>query len=263
MTHVATQNPGSLLDHFADVIEGGNAYNSGTSYYGIPGRYPADWGLRTGTDTPLSADAAGSTTVVQVANTYSWEETRWVKTRAPGFYLLCTAGADAAQQKARKISAWDNSTKQFTVDAFPTAPGATGEFTVLHGFKRLPNTVDIFDDENGVDGGYDRFFDVELDSGKRLDWGGDGYATYEGQLRVVLRLTKYGRLYDWKRSVIDNLTIITTTLNSPLSGQDHLDGAYARLLSPPDGTPDIRVDDAQKVVAAISMRLVYRVARGL
>jgi len=262
MAHAASQDLGSILDHYADVIEGGNAYNSGTSYYGIPGRYSADPGLRSGDDTPLTAVAAGTTTSIEVAGTYDWAETRWVKERSPGFFLLCTAGADAAVDKARRITAWNNATKRFTVDAFAVAHGDAAEFTALQGFKRLPNGVDVFSDDTGVEGGYDRYFSLSLMPGARLDWGGDGTATYEGELIITLRLLKHGRLHDWRRSLIENVTMLGGTMSSSASGQDHRDGTYVRFLSPPESKPSVE-EDTTKLVAALPLRIRYRVQRGL
>jgi len=261
MTHASSQNPGAILDHYADVIEGGNAYASGTSYYGIPGRYSADWGLRTGADTPITADAAGDTTTIAYSSG-DWDESRWVKERSPGFFLLCTSGDDAATNKARRITGWDNTAKEFTVDAFPAAPGDAAEFAVLQGFKRLPNGVDVFADETEVEGGYDRYFDLSLVPTQRLDWGGDGTATYQGLLAITLRLLKHGRLHDWRMSITDNVTLLGNILTSNGSGQDHRDGTYVRMLAPPETAPSIE-EDTTKIVAAMPLRIVYRVQRGL
>ena len=71
MAHISSQAPGAILDHYADVIEGGNAYAGGTSYYGIPGRYSNDWGLRTGADTPLTSTGVGTTTTIYVSGDWA------------------------------------------------------------------------------------------------------------------------------------------------------------------------------------------------
>ena len=176
--------------------------------------------------------------------------------------MLCTSGAAGSTQKARRITAWDNTGKEFTVDAFPVAPGDTAVFTVLQGFKRLPNNVDVFAEETEVEGSYDRYFDLALTPGKLLDWGGNGTHTYEGELTITLRLLKHGRLHDWRRSMLENITLLGTSLPSTASGQEHRDGTYVRLLQPPDGPPSIR-EDTTKLVAALPLRITYRVQRGL
>lgn len=261
MAHISSNAVGSILDHYSDVIEGGNAYNSGTSFKGIPGRKSNDYGLRSGDDTPLAADAAGDATSIVVANTYSWEESRWVKTDIPGFFLLCTAGNAVAVGQARRITAYDNATQTFTVDAFGAAPGATGEFDVLEGFKRLPNHVDMEAEEDGTPLGYDRFFDLSLLPVRSLDWHGSAVESWEGVLTLRVRFRKFDRLHDARESVASNMSILASAMT--LQGKtDHRDGTYIRALFPPEEAPELNVDDHDKIVASQKFRIIYRIDRG-
>lgn len=259
MAHLSSQAIGSILDHYADVIEGGNAYNSGTSFSGVPGRYPNDHGLRTAVDTPLSADSAGTTTSIVVASSYSWESARWVKTGQPGFFLLCTAGATAAQNEARRITGWNNTTKTFTVDAFSTAPGASGTFTVMQGFKRIPNGLDINDEDVGTEEGYDRFFDLSLTPESVENLYGNSTETWRGTLALRLRIMKHARIRDWRRSAAENIAILSSWLPGGTNA-DHTDGTYVRALFHPDA-PEIE-EDNKKIVATVQFPIMYRVQRG-
>lgn len=260
MAHLATSAIGDILDHYADVIEGGNAYASGSSFNGVPGLYSRDPGLLSGDDTPLTATAAGDTTTIVVAGK-SWVSNRWVRADAPPFFLLCTSGAEGSTNKARRITGWDNATTSFTVDAFPVAPGDEAVFTVLEGFKRLPNTIDVNAGETESPQGYDRRVSLSLLPSERLDWFGNGTETWEGRLRVVLRLLKHARLHDWQASLAENLQILATAL--PLTREaEHRDATYVRALLAPDGEPDVVIDDQHKVVAALSFPIIYRVERG-
>lgn len=261
MTHISSQGIGSILDHVSDVIEGGTVYGGGReNYTGIPGRGSWSPGLVSGDDTPLDADGAGDDTTINVASTYSWPESRWVKEHSPPFFLLCTAGETLAVGKARRITAWDNTTKNFSTDAFPVAPGAGASFDVLEGFRRVPDTIDINADTNSS-GGYDRHFAVSLDSGVPIDWYGDGTRTYRGSIDITLRLLKYKRHHAWKASVAENLVILAQGLTQ--TGEiDHRNDRYIRAILQPDEEPEIIIDDEIKIVATLALPLIYRVQRG-
>lgn len=261
MAHISTQAIGSILDHYADVIEGGNAYNSGDSYYGIPGRYSRDPGLLSGDDTPLAAEGAGDATTVNLASTYSWPQRRWVRDDGAPYFLLCTAGATAAIGEARRITAWDNSAKNFTVDAFSAAPGSAGEFIVLEGFRRLPDTIDVNAEATASPGGYDRSFNLALTPLAPRDQYGNGTETWDGILTLTLRLLKHGRLHQWQASAIENVTYLCSVMTLG-SNPDHRDGTYVRALLPIAAAPEILHDDETKIVSAAQMPIVYRIERG-
>lgn len=263
MAHASSQAVGAILDHYADVIEGGNGWNSGTVYYGIPGRYSNTQWIRDGSGDSLTAAATVDSATLEVAAT-TYASNRWVRANQPSYYVLCTSATQAANvNKARRITAWDDPNDQFTVQAFPAAITDADEFTVLEGFKRIPNTVDINDEEEGQPAGYDRFFDLELHPVRALDWYGSGVQTWEGRLVVVLRLLKHARVHDWRSSFVENLTILGNAIASSQSGQEHRDGTYVRTLEPPLEAPEVRVDDRAKIVAALELRIRYRVERGL
>jgi hypothetical protein len=264
MTHASSQDVGAILDHYADVIEGGNAYNGGTAYYGIPGRYSNTQWLRDGTYSTLTSGGNGTTTTIVMANTTVHPANRWVRDKLPSYYALCTSATNAANtNKARRITAWTANTYTFTVQAFDAATQEADEFDVLEGFKRVPNGLDINDADEGQAAGYDRFFDLELMPIRALGWYGAGQQTWEGTLTVVLRLLKHARVRDWRRSFVENLTIIGNVMSSNQSGQEHRDSTYVRTLEPPQGAPEVRVNDRAKIVAALDLRIRYRVQRGL
>ena len=261
MTHLAQNAVGDILDHYADVIEGGNAYASGDSFLGIPGTYSRHPGILSGDDTPLTAAAAGTTTSIEVANTYSWPSNRWVRGNAPGFFLLCTSGEDRAVSEARRITAWDNTSKRFTVDAFTVAPGDGATFSVFEGFKRLPDTIDI--NAEGTDSalGYDRFFNLALTPQLPLDWYGNGTETWQGELAITLRHIKHARLHQWQAAVAQNLTIIASAMT--LTGAtEHRDSTHVRALLRPTDAAEVVLEDQHKIVSTLRLPIVYRIERG-
>lgn len=260
MVHILDQNIGRIIAHYSDVIEGGNAYNRGTVFRGIPGRGTADPDLRSGDDRTLTATAAGTTTSI-VVGAGTWARERWVKEGTAGYFLWCRTGATLAIEQCRRITDWDLATKTFTVHAFDNAPGDAATFTVAQGFKRLPNTIDINAEETESIAGYDRFFSVDIEPTKQLEWYGNGTETWEGVLKVALRTLKLGRFHDHKKSAFTNimyLAVVMTRGHDP----DHRDGTYVRALFPPTGAPEVTADDQHKIVLTVNLPIVYRLERG-
>jgi hypothetical protein len=256
MVSILGQQPGAILDNYADVLEGGSSWRgSGTAYYGIPGRYSNDPDIRSGADSPLTASAASAdTTHVTVASTYSWDQSRWVKSETPGFWLLCTSGTVA--DEARKISAWDNTTKKFTVaSAFSAIPAKDDVFAVLQGFRRIPNGIDIEGDDGGIPHGFDRFFHLRTTAGEQMEWHGSGVATFRAVLELRFRLLTYGRIHDAEAAAFENMAII----RSALCRGTHRDGTYTRGLIPYDGQSEIVARDSKKIVIRDRYTLIYRV----
>lgn len=251
----------SIIDNYADVIEGGNTWRgTGTAYRGIPGRLSNDRGLREGDDTPLTQNAAGSTTTVKIASTYSWDSSRWVKNDTPGFFLLCTSATEAANvNAARRITDWNNTTKTFTVDAFPAATSSGDIFTVLQGFKRIPNQLDILKDDLGGIVGIDRMFHLRALPGAREGWYGDGTQQYRTTLEIYLRMLKFGREHDAEAAALENLSIMRSLLPRG-ANPDHRDGTYTVALIADEGQqPEKAIDDVSKIIARDSYTLIYRV----
>lgn len=260
MASVLKQPIGDILDNYADVIEGGTSWRgSGTAYLGIPGRYSNDTDIRSGADSPLTAaSASANATTVVVANTYSWEASRWGKDETPAYWLLCTAsnGSGAPNlDRARKVASYAPSTFTFTVAAFPGNPAQNDTFDVLQGFKRLPNGIDIEADDVGVAHGFDRFFHLSAGAGEQLEWHGSGVATFKTTLELRLRLLAYGRLHDVEASAFENMAL----LRSAMCWGNHRDGTYTRGLIPYGGTAEIIKMDSHKVVIRDRYSLIYRV----
>jgi len=261
MTTALSNALGAILDSYSDCIEGGSTWSgAATPFRGIPGRRSNDREIISGTDSPLSVVAGVSTTVFSVAGTYSWESPRWVKDNVPGYWMLCTTSGGAGLPNldcARKIKGWDNTTKRFTVAAFPAIPTAADVFEVLQGFKRTPNGIDIEADHDGVTGGFDRFFSLSALPGKQLSWYGKGVATYETELHLKLRMSKAFRQHDSIASVLENLAIIRPILCRG-SNPDHRDAVYTVALLSEDGAAEVTKDDRFKTVALDKYKLVYK-----
>lgn len=254
MSHLSSQSFGSILDHLADVIEGGNAYAGGTSYLGMPGTRSNDDGLRVGTDGSFVASGTPTATIVPFGSG-NWDSSRWVKASTPGFFVV-----DNAQNAARRITGWSNATKQFTTDAFPAAPANGRLLYIRQGFKRHPNHIDIEADDSGAEAGYDRTFALDLSPGVDEGLYGNGTLTKRGDLVVRLRILKYDRFRDARQSVVENIAIIAAALRMG-GGTDrpnHRDGTYIRAILPAGGPPEYNQTQA-RVVATMRLPLVYRI----
>lgn len=259
-TGVFQQAHSAILDNYADVIEGGNGWASGTSYRGIPGTQPNDPELKNGNESSVTASGNGTTTTVVYASG-AWASDRWVKNDTPGFFLLCTSATNAANvNAARRITGWALATTTFTVDAFPAATTSADEFTVLQGFKRLPNGLEIDSDEPtvGADAGFDRFFQLRMQPGTQIEYFGGGVATYQTELELSLRFLKHGREHDAIAAVLENMAIIRQIICKGAS-PDHRDGTYTRALIPTGSGAEIIADDINKVVVRDSFTLLYRI----
>ena len=172
---------GGILDSYADVIEGGSSYAGGTIYKGIPGNYSNDPGWRSNTDKTFTTVAAGDSTSVMVATTYSYDNNRWAKDESPPWFLYCSVYGGSATPTplyaARKISSWDQSNTRFLTASWPSAVGNNSTVIAKEGFKRLPNHIDIEDEGPAIENGYDRFFQLTALPGERAEFFGNDVAT--------------------------------------------------------------------------------------
>lgn len=256
MSHVSAQAIGDICAHYADVVEGGTAWRgSGTSFRGIPGTYSNDAGLRSGDDTPLTSTGSAATTTFAVSGG-SWNSSRWAKTDTPGFFAVCTAATNGGNVgAARRITGWNDTTKIFTVDAFPAATAVGDVFDIRQGFKRIPNGVDL---EDEAAGGFDRFFHLSALAGEPLEYFGSGTITYRTTLELRLRLLKYSRVHDMVAAAMENLAILRPIICRG-GLPDHRETTYTRALSPMSGASSVIVDDKNKVVVRDSYQLIYRI----
>jgi hypothetical protein len=261
-----SQAIGSILDNTADVIEGGNSWRgSGTAYYGIPGARSNDPDLRSGDDTPLTvaATAAITTSTFDVASSKSWDQARWVKTGAPGFWALCTTSGGSGSpniDRARKITGYNNTTKVFSLgSALPAAPIANDVFAILQGFKRAPNQDALEHDATDSSDGLDRYFSLSAAAGEQLEYFGAGVATYKTEIELRLRILKFGREHDAVASAMENAAILRAGI-CHASSPDHRDGTYTRAILPTGGGAKVETDDKHKVVVVDSYTTIYRVS---
>jgi len=249
---------GTIFDNYADAIEGGNSYRGvGDAYKGVAGVGTNNPETRNGNDSPLTATAISGTTKFSVASSYSWDQERWVKEETPPwFFLGKTATNPGNVGAARKISAYNNTTKQFTFAAFPSALTIADTFYVMEGFKRLPNNIDIEDEGPEMRGGFDRSFQLSAESGGRLAWYGNGYHTYQTTMELRIRFLKYARNRDIIETAIENMML----LRSVLTRGDHRDGVYVRSLVLDDKAKVETVkEDREKIVVKDSYVLTYAV----
>lgn len=250
-----SQNLDGVLDNYADAVEGGNSWRgSGTAYKGIPGVGSVDADVRAGL-TLTVATAVSSTVFAVTPASPTWRADKWSTANGPAYWAVGASGTVVGQH--RKITGYAPATGRFTVAAaFSPAEVANDTLTVLQGFKRLPNGVDIETDESAPEG-YDRYFHLSAIAGRPLRWHGSGHMTFETRLLLRLRLLKYGRLHDWTAMAMTNLAM----LRAALVRREHYDGTYVRALTPLDGESAIAVNDKSKIVVQDSYRLVYGISQ--
>jgi len=244
VTALVSNDLGDILENYADAIEGGNSYRgSGTVYKGIPGQYPNDEEIaRDGLS--ITASGNGTTTTVVYASG-DWPQSRWVKENTPGFWLV------SGDDEHRKITAWDNTTKTFTVaPAFSEATATSDTFEIRQGFIQMKDGVDIEAKEYKSD--FDRVFSLRI-TGPIIETGfyGRGCSQWEQTLELTLRLLKYYKETSIRKSVAANLAI----LKSGMMESEHREGAIVALIH--NGAIDID-EDAHKAVGRLQFRLIYR-----
>lgn len=241
---------GDVLDAYADVIEGGNAYRgSGTSWPGVPGvesRYSRIGEIGTLTASVVTPSA----TSIPVSSPPTIASNEFVKERTPPYFLHCLAAtANENEGAARKISAY--STGTFTTAAFPENVEDGDTFALREGFVRIPNGVDI--ESLAAQDGYDRTFHLAADVGEREDWFGDGYHYYRTELSLRLRLLKHKRARTDTESAWRNMARIQTFLTHGL----YRPSAVRAVLMTGASTSTL-VDDDSKVVIQANMPMIYR-----
>jgi len=250
MGYLITQDVGSVLDHYADVIEGGNTHNSGTAFEGIPGAYSHNDRLFSFSYDDPQEDPA---TVAYGSGDTGYTDGYVGSSILPMFLLCTSASDDQNDQAARKIISHDSANRTFTTRAFPVESSTGDTFSVLDGFRRAPDTVDIEDDD-GPASTMDRFYRLDIeDEGEDLGIYGKSVATYRTRLRLRVRFTKDGRDEYVRKKVWTNMTLLRRGLLQ--SGQG--DSTYVRCLLP-TGTTRTITEDKHKIVAGLEFDLIYR-----
>jgi hypothetical protein len=245
MTALVAEDLASALHNYADAIEGGNSYRgSGTSYKGIPGLHSSDEKLLRDGYSSITVSSNGTTTTIPYASG-SWANADWVKTNTPGFWAV------DSNDEHRKISAWDNTGKEFTVAAFTTAPAQNDTILIQQGFKRVPEGMSLMT----MASGYDRLFELRTD-GNGVDEGysGAGVATYRVPMILAVRLLKYGKDRTSHACVLTNLKILT----EGLLNTTHRSGVVRALIA--DGAGSVAEEDSEKVIAEQTFDLIYRIS---
>lgn len=254
MTSILGQNPSDLLDHYADVIEGGNAYASGDAQHGIPGTASRNE-LASTTITAVS----GSESVMVASGLTLAQASKLVRADAPPFFLRCLtqdsgSGNVGAARKIQSV-ALDPAGAEYTfATAFPETIGADDTFAIEEGFRRTPDKVDP--DKTESTKAYDRYFRLRLIPGPELDMSGNNTKIYDGFLEVALRLVRFGR----DRAEVDRATNIISRLVAVLVRGDLRDGTYVQSLSARESEPEEEdSEDAAHITIVTRLRCIYRV----
>lgn len=265
MATIASIDLASILDNYADAIEGGNSYRgSGTAYYGCPGRYSNKPDMRASASANLITltGAGHTTTTTIIPSSYTWNGDDFVKEETPPWFLQCatlsTNPDTSILNSARKISAWNSSTLTFTHAAFSSAMLSGQSLYLREGFKRLPNHLDFEEEGPEIKDGYDRFFELTALPGEHLKHFGNGFITYKTTMELRLRILKYGRSRDAINSALENLFIIRNIIIKGGNPINHRPNGVRALLAQ-DTQPKILREDRTKVVAVDSFDLIYSV----
>lgn len=245
MTALVSQSVGSVLDNYADVIEGGNAYRgAGDSYLGVPGLNPSDAKLaRDGFDSIIVSSNGTPTTIPYASG--DWRSDEWVKERIPGFWAI------DANDEHRKITGWDNTLKKFTVNAFTTAPAQDDVILIQQGFKRMAEGESILE----MAGGWDRQFELETEGqGVDIGFSGAGVRSYEVPMVLRVRFLKYAHERLTHKRVLSNLKILGEALTMGI----HRSGLVRALMNTAPGI--VAEDDKEKVIVEQTFDLIYRIS---
>jgi len=248
-----TEIIGSILDNYADAIEGGNTHRgSGTAYKGIPGTHSwHDWVKDHGTGLTVDAGVS-STTTIKLTGVPAAQAATMVHDASPGFWLLATTAATVGVAgSARKIASHAGVT--FTTAAFPGLVKAADVVSIVEGFRRVPDSFDLeADGAEEIAGGFDRFFRLTMLSGERMAWTGNGSAMYHTTLNLDLRILRRARQHQCAETALENVGRIAEAL---CRGEHR--GNYTQKIVQA-GPPVIMKNDPIKVVVRSPFNLVYQ-----
>jgi hypothetical protein len=254
MTTLLTEVIGAILDNYGDVVEGGNAYRgSGTAYKGIPGTHSwHDWVKDNGTGLAVTT-AAPSTTSIKLAGVPAANAATMIRTSAPPFFILTTiAAAGGVTGAARKIASHDG-TSTFVTAAFPGNVANGDTVSILEGFKRCPDGIDLEGDgDTEAKDGFDRLFRLTMLPGERMAWTGNGSAMYRTTLNLDLRILRRSRQHQCAESALQNVQRVAEAL---CRGEHR--GSYTQSLLQA-GPPVLLKDDINKAVVRLPLNLVYQ-----
>jgi hypothetical protein len=246
---------GGILDNYADAIEGGNSYRgSGTAYKGIAGS--SSLHDLAGTSIVCTSGAASKTTFVSTTIADAIAE-QLVRTDTPPMFLLCASQDSGTGNTggARKIASFTASTDTYAVaPAFAENIQTNDAFTVREGFRRLPDNVDIEDEDTGIAAGWDRAFSLHMTPGLRQGWFGNSVYQFRSQLEIRVRFLKAHRQQNAIAAALENIGLFRVILP-----RSDLRSSGVQELSPFEAEPEILTDDAYKIVVADRYDLTYRV----
>lgn len=264
MSALLTEDIGAIIDNYADVIEGRASYRgSGTEYAGVPGVGSNLDGLINETGNSVTAASDGSTTGFYATESLVGVgligiddgRANWNNWEGPRLYLLCTAsnGDGAPNLNAhRPIGNYTDSSKSvLQLPAWDGAVKADDTFTILEGFKRLPDNAEVFDEGNA----FDRYFHFELNPGQRSEWYGNGREHYTGTLTLYLRMQKRARMRRENSELAVNMNRIASALTRSEHRGDYVKGVFHEAPWEPAFESDVMI------VASQSFRIEYSIAR--
>ncbi|HDL48460.1 MAG TPA: hypothetical protein ENH33_00660 [Actinobacteria bacterium] len=250
---ILAETIGTILDNYADVIEGGNAHRgAGSVYKGIPGTRTWDnWAKDNGAGLVVDAGVS-STTAIELTGVPAANAAELVREKAPPFYVVATTAASAGVTgAARKISAHDGAVT-FTTAAFPGVVVADDVVAIAEGFKRTPDHFDPeADTEEESPGDFDRFFRLTMGAGQRRAWHGNGTAMYQTTLFVDLRLLRRTRQHEDEAAALENANRIADVV---CRGEHRGDNT---MLVTQEGVSILK-QDQNKTVSRIALNLIYQ-----
>lgn len=244
MTALISQAVDTIIANTIAVIEGTG------SYTGVPGVYSHDEALKGTSPSALTITATGGSTTTVVDSSRTYDADRWVKTRAPSFWLLCATATNGANvDAARKISAWSQSATTFTVGTFPAAVSSGDTFYMLEGFR---GSVD----GSGDDAHQDRRFVVTMEPGETTGYYGAGYQSVRSELVLSLSLAVAGKHVSAAKAALTNAEILRSAVAKPA----HWESTYTRAIMTDGSSIKLGEQSSDRITAEIRWPIIYRMA---
>lgn len=250
MASLYSQAVRGILSNYADVIEGGNSYRGGGTYYnGIPG---VDSDDSIFSDVAINAGAGSTSSSIVWADAANYVPTRMVREAGAPLFVLCSNSATRNQDMARKISTWGASSLTLG-SAFPDTIAENDDFVLREGFKREPDNLDLGASLSGPRA-WDRHFSLHLSAGKRARWYGNGVEQYDSQLVLRVRFAKTSRARRIRDTALESLLRIRSVITRPT-----LRDSFTQFVDGETGEPKVIDDTLEMIVVEDTFRLVYRV----
>jgi hypothetical protein len=251
-----------IANNYADVIEGGQGYASGTFHPGVPA-YGAEDDDEILTAIGTFQCIVGSSTS-QIKSSTNYPSTYpglsgRVNTDASDYekvYPHFLVGAGAAEPNynvVRRIISWGGPTILFG-SLWPFTVTIGDSFKPMVGFRRAPDNADL--EDLGAGAAWDRFFSLEIMPGRRDSWWGNNIEHYRTQLVVKVRFLKKARSRRVWKYALRQMLSLRAALCKPAARDAN---GIVQMVSAEDSEPEILAQDSDRMTVVDRLALVYRI----